>query len=38
MAEFHEVPANAPAGTKLLNWAYNPFPLSKLWNEQWGQY
>ncbi|NUZ05738.1 cytochrome b [Piscinibacter koreensis] len=38
MAEFQNVPANAPVGTKLLNWVDNRFPLSKLWNEQWGQY
>ena len=38
MAEFRTVPANAPAGRKLLNWVDNRFPLTKLWNEQWGQY
>jgi ubiquinol-cytochrome c reductase cytochrome b subunit len=38
MAEFHQVPADAPAGTKLLNWVDNRFPLSKLWNDQWGKY
>src|SRR5438270_944930 len=38
MAEFHQVPADASTGTKLLNWVDNRFPLSKLWNEQWGQY
>ena len=38
MAEFHQVPADAAAGTKLLNWVDNRFPLSKLWNDQWGKY
>ncbi|MEO7009540.1 MAG: cytochrome bc complex cytochrome b subunit, partial [Caldimonas sp.] len=38
MAEFHQVPADAPTGTKLLNWVDNRFPLSKLWNDQWGKY
>lgn len=38
MAEFHQVPANATTGTKLLNWVDNRFPLSKLWNDQWGKY
>ncbi len=38
MAEFHDVPANAPIGVKALNWVDNRFPLSKLWNDQWGKY
>ncbi|HEX7501329.1 MAG TPA: cytochrome bc complex cytochrome b subunit [Polyangia bacterium] len=38
MAEFHQVPADATAGRKLLNWVDNRFPLTKLWNDQWGQY
>ena len=38
MAEYHEVPANAPAGKKLLNWVDNRFPLSKLYNEHVGEY
>jgi ubiquinol-cytochrome c reductase cytochrome b subunit len=38
MAEFHEVSPNAPAGEKLLNWVDNRFPLTKLWNDQWGKY
>src|SRR3954449_12976089 len=38
MAEFKEISPNAPSGEKLLNWVDNRFPLSKLWNEQWGQY
>jgi len=38
MAEFREAPANATAGEKLLNWVDNRFPLTKLWNDQWGQY
>ena len=38
MAEFQPVPANASTGEKLLNWVDNRFPLSKLWNDQWGKY
>jgi len=38
MAEFHQVPADATTGQRLLNWVDNRFPLSKLWNEQWGKY
>jgi ubiquinol-cytochrome c reductase cytochrome b subunit len=38
MAEFKEVPADAPAAEKLLTWVDNRFPLTKLWNDQWGQY
>jgi ubiquinol-cytochrome c reductase cytochrome b subunit len=38
MAEFHETSPNAPAGEKLLNWVDNRFPLTKLWNDQWGKY
>jgi ubiquinol-cytochrome c reductase cytochrome b subunit len=38
MAEFKEISPNAPAGDKLLNWVDNRFPLTKLWNDQWGQY
>jgi ubiquinol-cytochrome c reductase cytochrome b subunit len=38
MAEFKEVPADAPAAQKLLNWIDNRFPLSKLYNEHMGQY
>jgi ubiquinol-cytochrome c reductase cytochrome b subunit len=38
MADFHQVPADASTGTKLLNWVDNRFPLSKLWNDQWGKY
>ncbi len=38
MAEFNEISPNAPAGEKLLNWVDNRFPLTKLWNEQWGKY
>jgi len=38
MAEFHEVSPNAPANEKLLNWVDNRFPLTKLWNDQWGKY
>src|SRR5687768_12217457 len=38
MAEFKEISPNAPAGEKLLNWVDNRFPLTKLWNDQWGQY
>ncbi|MEO6660837.1 MAG: cytochrome bc complex cytochrome b subunit [Burkholderiaceae bacterium] len=38
MAEFHEAPANATAGGKLLNWIDNRFPLSKLYNEHMAEY
>ena len=38
MAEFHEISPNAPTGEKLLNWVDNRFPLTKLWNDQWGKY
>ena len=38
MAEYHEAPANASAGQKLLNWVDNRFPLSKLYNEHVGEY
>src|SRR6187402_803233 len=38
MAEYHEISPNAPAGAKLLNWVDNRFPLTKLWNDQWGKY
>jgi ubiquinol-cytochrome c reductase cytochrome b subunit len=32
------LPADAPASAKALNWVDARFPLSKLWNEQWGNY
>jgi ubiquinol-cytochrome c reductase cytochrome b subunit len=38
MAEYHEAPANANAGQKLLNWVDNRFPLTKLYNEHMGEY
>ena len=38
MAEFHEISPNAPANERLLNWVDNRFPLTKLWNDQWGKY
>jgi ubiquinol-cytochrome c reductase cytochrome b subunit len=38
MAEFHEAPADATAGQKLLNWVDNRFPLSKLYNEHMAEY
>ncbi|MDM0104869.1 cytochrome bc complex cytochrome b subunit [Variovorax sp. J22R24] len=38
MAEFKEISPNAPASEKALNWVDNRFPLTKLWNEQWGKY
>ena len=38
MAEFQTAPAGAGAGRKLLTWVDNRFPLTKLWNDQWGQY
>ncbi|WP_119355392.1 cytochrome b [Azohydromonas sediminis] len=38
MAEFKEVPADAPLGVKLMNWVDNRFPASKLWNDHMAQY
>ncbi|MYN10305.1 cytochrome b [Pseudoduganella aquatica] len=40
MAAFKEtkLPANAPAAQKALGWVDDRFPLSKLWNDQWGKY
>ncbi len=38
MAELKEISPNAPSGEKLLNWVDNRFPLTKLWNDQWGKY
>ena len=38
MAQFQTAPPDASAGTKLLTWVDNRFPLSKLWNDQWGKY
>ena len=33
-----KLPADAPVVDKALNWVDARFPLSKLWNDQWGQY
>src|SRR6195952_4396657 len=33
-----KLPADAPVSAKALNWVDSRFPLSKLWNDQWGQY
>lgn len=33
-----KLPADAPIADKALNWVDARFPLSKMWNEQWGQY
>src|ERR1700712_2009353 len=38
MAEFKEISPNAPAGEKALGWVDDRFPLTKLWNDQWGKY
>ena len=38
MAEFKEISPNAPLAEKTLNWVDNRFPLTKLWNDQWGKY
>jgi ubiquinol-cytochrome c reductase cytochrome b subunit len=38
MAEFKEVPADAPAAVKALNWVDNRFPLSKLYKEHLSEY
>jgi len=33
-----KLPADAPIAAKALNWVDARFPLSKLWNDQWGKY
>jgi ubiquinol-cytochrome c reductase cytochrome b subunit len=33
-----KLPPNAPISAKALNWVDSRFPLSKLWNDQWGKY
>lgn len=33
-----KLPADAPIVDKALNWVDSRFPLTKLWNDQWGQY
>lgn len=33
-----KLPADAPMSAKALNWVDSRFPLTKLWNDQWGQY
>ena len=38
MAEFKELPSNAPMAQKALNWVDNRFPLSKLYNEHLAEY
>jgi ubiquinol-cytochrome c reductase cytochrome b subunit len=38
MAQFKELPANAPLADKALNWIDNRFPLTKLYNEHLGEY
>ncbi|MCU0929559.1 MAG: cytochrome bc complex cytochrome b subunit [Burkholderiaceae bacterium] len=38
MAEFKEVPADAPMGVKAMNWIDNRFPASKLWNDHMARY
>ncbi|WP_085318065.1 cytochrome b [Derxia lacustris] len=38
MAEFHEVPADAPVGVKLLNWVDNRFPLSVTYKAHLSEY
>jgi ubiquinol-cytochrome c reductase cytochrome b subunit len=38
MAEFKQAPADAAVARKLLTWVDNRFPLTKLWNDQWGLY
>jgi ubiquinol-cytochrome c reductase cytochrome b subunit len=40
MAAFKEtkLPANAPIAEKALGWVDDRFPLTKLWNDQWGKY
>ena len=40
MAAFKEtkLPADAPIADKALGWVDDRFPLTKLWNDQWGKY
>jgi ubiquinol-cytochrome c reductase cytochrome b subunit len=40
MAAFKEtkLPADAPVAQKALGWVDDRFPLTKLWNDQWGKY
>ena len=38
MAEFKQASADATAAEKALTWIDNRFPLTKLWNDQWGKY
>uniref|UniRef100_UPI002639578D cytochrome b n=1 Tax=Janthinobacterium sp. TaxID=1871054 RepID=UPI002639578D len=40
MAAFKEtkLPPDAPVAQKALGWVDDRFPLSKLWNDQWGKY
>jgi ubiquinol-cytochrome c reductase cytochrome b subunit len=38
MAEFKQAPADGSTGGSFLNWIDNRFPLTKLWNDQWGKY
>ncbi len=38
MAEFKQASADAPVSEKALTWIDNRFPLTKLWNDQWGKY
>src|ERR1035437_40925 len=33
-----KLPADAPVAAHALNWVDARFPLSKLWNDQWGKY
>jgi ubiquinol-cytochrome c reductase cytochrome b subunit len=33
-----KLPADAPKGRRALAWVDDRFPLSKLWNDQWGHY
>jgi ubiquinol-cytochrome c reductase cytochrome b subunit len=33
-----KLPADAPVIDKALNWVDSRFPLTKLWNDQWGKY
>ncbi|MFM8465216.1 MAG: cytochrome bc complex cytochrome b subunit, partial [Burkholderiaceae bacterium] len=40
MMALHEtkLPADAPVAQKALSWVDDRFPLTKLWNDQWGKY
>jgi ubiquinol-cytochrome c reductase cytochrome b subunit len=38
MAFVEKLPDDASAAAKALNWVDSRFPLTQLWNDQWGKY